>query len=166
MLHRLSFIGPATGGLGVGAVEGASNPSADGYSVVGCPDAEPRSLAEVVVVPAPGQRRVRTTARDERPPVEAIPSFYDTERGYPISVTFGKLPLRATKLRLLDAKGNAIAGECFTPERPIHSSRPSNGATAFFIARAPLASDAEYTVEFAAEHAGAPLVWRWTFRTQ
>jgi hypothetical protein len=165
MLHRMSFIGRAGGGLGVGAIDGAKNSSATGYSVVGGPVATPGNLGEVVVVPAPGQRKVPTRIRAERPNVEDDPAFYQRERGYPISVTWGTLRITQSSLQLFDARGKAVPGRCFTPDKAIHSSRPANGYSAFFVADQPLQSGTNYTVEFRANVRDTPLRWVWTFAT-
>jgi hypothetical protein len=165
MLHRLSYLGAATGGLGVGAIAGANNSSAAGYSVVGGPTASPKNLSEVVVVPAPGQRNVPSRIKTERPNVEDDPSFYRRARGYPISVTWGSLGVTQSSLQLFDGRGKRVSGRCFTPEKAVHSTRPSNGSSAFFVTDQPLQSSTDYTVEFTATERGKPIRWRWTFAT-
>jgi len=166
MLHRISFLGPALGGIGVGAVEGANNPSANGYCVVGGPAPALQSLADIVLVPAPGQQNVPLLIQSERPPVEAKPDFYATARGYPMSVTFGSLPISAPAMRLWTARGQAVSGDTFSPEHPIHSSRPVNEQSLFFVADEPLKGGTDYVAEFTAKHDKEDVRLRWTFRTK
>ena len=56
-------------------------------------------------------------------------------------------------------------GFFYSPEKPIHSSRPYNADSAFFLPAAPLESNAEYEVIFRAERNGKPIELRWTFTT-
>jgi len=101
----------------------------------------------------------------KRPTVEDDPSFYRRARGYPISVTWGSLGVTQSSLQLFDGRGKRVSGRCFTPERAVHSTRLSNGSSAFFLTDQPLQSSTDYTVEFTATERGQPILWRWTFAT-
>lgn len=165
MLHRTSYLGPAGCGLGVGSVQGGSGDLA-GYSVTGGPKPQPNQLDELVAVPAPGSTGVPLLVGGERPPVERDPAFYDRARGYPISVSFGRAGCTKARIRLFDARGKEVAGTLFSPDSPIHSTRPENGNSAFFVADDPLAGGAKYEAEFVCEHPDGAVHWRWTFTTR
>lgn len=165
MLHRTSYLGPAGCGLGVGSVQGGSG-ELQGYSVTGGPKPQPSQLDELVAVPAPGSTGVPLLVGGERPPVERDPAFYDRARGYPISVSFGRTGCAKARIRLFDARGKEVAGTLFSPDSPIHSTRPENGNSAFFVADAPLAGGEKYEAEFACEHPDGAVLWRWSFTTQ
>ena len=165
MLHRTSYLGPAGSGLGVGSVQGGSGELA-GYSVTGGPKPQPSQLDELVAVPAPGSTGVPLLVGGERPPVERDPAFYDRARGYPISVSFGRAGCTKARIRLFDARGKEVAGTLFSPDSPIHSTRPENGNSAFFVADAPLSGGTKYEAEFTCDHPHGAVNWRWTFATR
>ncbi|MCB9889149.1 MAG: hypothetical protein H6836_06185 [Planctomycetes bacterium] len=167
MLHRTCFLGAVEGGLGVGAVD-RSNVGSGGYSVVGGDDPEPAESAGIVVIPAPGQRDVPHVCRSERPPVERDPAFYQRTRGYPISVSFGKVPLTKISIDLYKTsrrRDTPVRGTLFSPEAPIHSSRQDNARSAFFVADGPLERKTTYRVRFRAQLEGKPFELAWEFST-
>lgn len=159
ILHRASYLGDPRSGLGVGSGKG-------GYSVTGGPDAAPTSLSQVVVVPGPGSKDVPLSIRRERPTVEQDPSFYDRERGYPVSVTFGFLQITDYKLRLFDERSAEVLGTVFSPKSPVHSTRPWNAGSCVFVANEPLMSNVVYRVEFTARHDDRLISWHWSFTTR
>lgn len=167
MLHRLSFLGDAAGGLGVGACD-QSKVGTSGYSVVGGDTPRITTADELLVVPAPGQRDVPHEVNGERPAVEADAQFYQRARGYPISVSYGSLALRGIDIELsVDGRRpKPVAGTVFSHEKPIHSTRASNGHTAFFVADQPLDRGTSYRVVFRATLDGEPFVRTWTFETR
>jgi cysteine-rich secretory family protein len=166
MLHRANYLGAADEGFGVGAVDRSRNSSATGYSVLWGTKAEVKRLRDVVVVPAPGTIDLPLTIHCERPTVERDPDFYRVPRGFPVSVTFGKLNMKDIRLSLFEARKKIpLAGELFTPERPIHSTRPSNARSAFFAALVPLGRKTEYWARFEATLDGKSVLLVWSFKT-
>lgn len=165
MLHRTGYLGSSTSPFAVGSVDRSQN-TARGYSVLWGSEPTPASIRDVVVHPAPGQVLSELAGRGERPPVEHAPNFYGRTRGYPISVSFGRQPLQNIEL-LVFAMGEKgpLQGELFTPERPIHSSRPSNAHTAFFSPEGPLKPGKTYRAEFRATDRGSPVQLIWYFNT-
>ena len=99
MLHRVGYLGSSTSPFAVGSVDRSKN-SARGYSVLWGSDPDPTSITEVVVHPGPGQQLNELNGGGERPHVERDPRFYDRPRGYPVSVSFGRLPLQGVELRV------------------------------------------------------------------
>lgn len=163
MLHRPIFLGVARFGLGAGAAWGEGRTYAAGYSVAGIGFPEVTNLDEIVLVPAPGQRAAPRGIQPERPLVDGEPTFYERKRGYPISATWGGLPVLETQMRLLDAKGKVVPGRCFTPEQPVHPELPLNGNSSFFVADAPLRTRVTYTVELRGEFRGDEFFRTWQF---
>lgn len=168
MLHRISFLGPASIGAGVGEVRKSKSEGASGYTVLWCgrdlflPEATP------IVVPAPGQVDVPLVVEPEQPAPESEPDLYSAPRGYPISVTFGARPLRGVDLQLFRIKGKKdvpVPGSLFTPEAPVHSTRPLNAGTAFFLSKKPLPPETRFRAVFHAKEDGQPLSLTWTFTT-
>lgn len=165
MLHRASYLGDERAGLGVGSVSAGAR-GTGGHSVVGGPLAASASLDRVIVVPAPGATDVSAIIKREVPGVERDPAFYDRDRGYPISVTFGKLPFSGARIRLFDARGVELPGVCFSRESPIHSTRPTNADSCFFVADKALESKSRFEVEFTGRHQDRDVTWRWSFSTR
>jgi hypothetical protein len=81
-------------------------------------------------------------------------------------VSFGRSGCTKARIRLFDARGKEVAGTLFSPDAPIHSTRPENGNSAFFVANAPLAGGARYAAEFVCDHPDGAVHWRWTFTTR
>jgi hypothetical protein len=166
MLHRTNYLGSAAEGFGVGAVDRSQNRSARGYSVLWGAEPVVKRLRDVVVMPAPGTIDLPLTIHGERPPVERNPDFYRVPRGFPVSVTFGNLNMKDVRLSLFEGKRKkSVAGELFTPERPIHSTRPSNARSAFFAALAPLKRKTRYWARFEATLKGESIRVAWSFKT-
>lgn len=168
MLHRVAFLGAAGEGIGVGAVSRCKNSSARGYSVIwtGAPrfpvDRPP------VVVPAPGQSGVELRGKNERPAPVSPEMFYGRERGYPVSASFGRRQLSEVDLRLFVVEGRKeqpVEGFLFTPESPVHSTRPGNAQTAFFMPATPLEPGQRYVAVLSAKEAGEPVAFDWSFTT-
>lgn len=165
MLHRTGYLGPAEGKFAVGAVDRSQN-TASGYSVLWGEDPIVLTRHHIVVYPGPGQTITSLEVKAERPSVESNPRFYDTQRGYPISVSFSYLPLKDVRLALFDEKtGKTLPGDLFTPEKPIHSTRRRNTNTAFFVADKPLSANSTFRAEFDALENDEPIRLVWWFKT-
>jgi len=166
MLHRVVYIGSSTSPFAVGSVDRSMNSSCAGYSVLWGSAPNPLSVEEIVAHPAPGQRLEFLTGSPERPHVERAPDYYDRPRGYPVSVSFGRLPFSEVDLRVfVDGEREPLPGELFTPERPIHSTRPSNANTVFFSPKDPLKQSTTYRAEFQVTHEGELVRRVWFFST-
>jgi hypothetical protein len=170
LFHRLWYLGPSEAGFAVGSKKGSRVAGVPGYCVIW--GAMPRVPAggRPVVVPGPGQTGVPRACKGEYPRVEGRPHFYSDPRGYPISVSFGEIPLSGFGLELRDEAGRPVPGTLFSPEAPIVSSRPRNRRTAFFVAHGVLAAEARYEATFTADLAGPggkkrPVRLTWSFRT-
>lgn len=165
MLHRTPLIGPVNG-FGVGACD-QSKVGTSGYSVIGGDKPSVEKLDELVIVPAPNQVDVPHFIKGERPNVERDPAFYQRGRGYPISVTYGRLELTDITIELASGKRRKqVVGDLFSHEKPIHRTRPSNSRTAFFVAGQSLSGKTQYYVTFRAKHRGQVVERRWTFKTK
>lgn len=166
LLHRIGFLGRAGHGLGIGLVDEARGSAVPGYCVLWIQDPQVTDLDALVVYPAPGQEVEDREAEEERPPIQELPGHYVAERGLPISVTFGQLELRDVQLTVFDERTDEpLAGECFTPERPVHSTRPENARSALFLPDEPLTKRRRWRAEFTAESATGPVFRTWTFET-
>ena len=120
-----------------------------------------------VVVPAPGQVDVPLQINREQPVPDAAPAFYDQARGYPVSVTYARLPLTNVRLALLEADGaTPVPGRLFTPETPVAQSAPGNGGSAFFVPDRPLRAGRTLWALFTARRDGRPVRYAWSFRTR
>jgi hypothetical protein len=169
MLHREGYIGAVSSGLGIGAVNECQNSSATGYSVTGGGGPNVSSIDEIIVVPAPGQRGVYPYCKRERPRPDRDPAFYETTRGYPISVSFGSLDITETTIEVFTGKRGRlrpVKGFLFSPEKPISKTRPRNSNTTFFVAAGGLDRKTAYTVRFRAKKDGEPFELAWEFATQ
>lgn len=168
MLHRVAFLGPAREGLGVGAVSKSKNPSANGYSVIWTVAWHIQGDLAPVVVPAPGQSGVELFGQRERPAPISPARFYDRQRGYPISVSYGERQLSDVDLKLFALQGrreHPVEGFLFTPESPVHATRPKNQQSAFFMPAAPLKSGQRYVALFSARENGELVELDWSFTT-
>jgi hypothetical protein len=173
MLHRPPFLGRADEPLGVGTTAiptsraAAKGPLGTGFTVLW--GATPMTSTEFpVVVPAPGASGVPREALAEVPEPERHAGFYTVPRGYPVSVGFLAGGRVATDVKLFVVtrkEARPVEGYLFTPDRPVHSSFAHNYATAFFLPKSSLESEATYAVE-ATFASGEPSVLRWTFRTE
>lgn len=154
MMHRLSYLSAPDIGLGIGAEARSKVAGARGYSVVwgAKPQLGPTDVP--VVLPAPGATGVPVAFRPERPRVEGIEGFYAGARGFPITVSHGGQSLEDARVTLYRHLRRGIveevAGYRFSHERPRHHTRPENGYTTMFVAKAPLTAETTYIVEFTA----------------
>ena len=167
MLHRINFLCAASEGFGVGRVERAQETASVGYSVMWTGWESTTDVGGPIVVPGPGERSVPLICTPEIPPVENPADFYSKPRGYPVSVTFAEIPLTQLSLKLFDDRGEAsVRGTCFTPALPIHSTRPQNARSAFFVADEPLRHAHAYVAVFTAKEGDRPIRLVWGFTTQ
>jgi hypothetical protein len=167
MLHRVGYLCAASDGFGVGWVVAGDPVDRKGYSVTWTGWESTKDTGLPIVVPGVGQRRVPTTCTPEIPPVENPADFYSKPRGYPISVTIAELPLKKLSIQLFaDAGATPVRGACFTPDAPIHSTRPQNARTAFFVADEPLRRSHRYVAVFDAIDGEKPVHLVWGFATE
>jgi hypothetical protein len=168
LFHRSEFIYPSQT-MGAGA-DG-------GYSVVWVENGQSDNArwlkrhnlkSRWVMVPGPGQSNVPRRAKRDSPTPASQPDFYQSQRGWPISVAtshqYGHLT--DVSLRLFDAKGNEVEGF------PITMGDAGFGASGFqahylFAAAAPLESETHYRAEFRArlKSANRQIVYSWDFET-
>ncbi|MBI3847426.1 MAG: hypothetical protein HY292_22570 [Planctomycetes bacterium] len=167
MLHRVNYLCAASEGFGVGRVERVQETSRVGYSVMWTGWESTADVGGPIVVPGPGERGVPLICTPEIPPVENPADFYSKPRGYPVSVTFAEMPLTQLSLKLFDDRGAAsVRGTCFTPALPIHSTRPQNARSAFFVADEPLRRAHAYVAVFTAKEGDRAIRLVWGFTTQ
>ena len=83
---------------------------------------------------------------------EKDPGCYLRKPGYPVSVTFGTVPLKNVSLKLFRGRDGKIpvSGFLFTPEQPLHQSLPNNNLSAFFLPKYPLRKGSTYLAVFEA----------------
>jgi len=143
MMHRVLFLREHDRGLGVGV---------SCYSVIRTGHGLVSRVQDIVVVPAPGQQRVPLLAKPEHPAPAKDPGCYLRKPGYPVSVTFGILPLENVSLRLFRGRDGKIpvSGTMFTPEQPLHPSLPNNNLSAFFLPKYALRRGSVYLAVFEA----------------
>ena len=173
MIHRIPWLGPPGAGLGVGVEGRSKNTAVAGYSVCWAPGIHgaPREWFPILV-PAPGARGVPRTAAPERPAPEDPTDAYATARGVPVSVTFGTWRLANIRLRLVPQRprgAQAVAGWLFTPDHPVHATRPDGESSALFLPQRPLEKRARYTAIFEADRGdepAGPVRFVWSFETE
>ncbi len=167
MLHRVNYLCSASEGFGVGCVVQGEPPDRKGYSVMWTGWESAKDTGCPIVVPGVGQRRVPRTCVEEIPPVENPPDFYAKRRGYPVSVTVAEMALTQLSLHLYaDAGASLVRGVCFTPSSPIHSTRPLNARSAFFVAEEPLRRAHRYVAVFTAVEGEREIRLVWGFATE
>ena len=168
MLHRPPFLYPAEQPLGVGVVHEAAGHAwygAAGFIVLWA-SGKTACNTFPILVPAPGQRDVPLQIVEELPSPEGHSGYYDTSRGYPVSVSFLPGSARNVRLRLRHvADDEAVEGDLFTPESPVHSTFADNFDTAFFTASHPLRPGTVYEATYTADHAGEAVRFTWRFET-
>ena len=168
MLHRPPFLHPTEYPLGVGVVHDAAGHTwygAAGFTVVWTSSAS-RPDTFPILVPAPGQHDVPLRIVEERPSPEGRPGYYRTPRGYPVSVGFLPRGAKNVRLRLRHvADDDAVEGDLFTPESPVHSAFPDNLGTAFFTASHPLRPGSVYEATYTADHREGAVRFTWRFET-
>lgn len=171
MMHRVLFLRRHDRGLGVGISGEPGSKRSKGYTVIRTGQGWVTRVRDIVVVPAPGQRRVPPLARPEHPVPDKDPRCYlrKPKPGYPVSVTFGTVPLQNVSLKLFRGRDGRIPvrGLLFTPEQPLHQSLPNNNLSAFFLPRYPLRRGSTYLAVFEARLKGRnePVRLAWCFRT-
>jgi hypothetical protein len=164
MIHRPTLLGEEH--LGIGAVDRSKNSSASGYTVMGGPDRKVETLEDIAVVPAPGSIGVPLKIEVERPAPENPPQFYSRPRGYPVSVTYGTLPLEDPELELFEGvHPKRVVGTTFTPKHPIHSTRPNNAESVFLAPDGVLRPNELYEVRFRFRLGGISRMLAWRFHT-
>jgi hypothetical protein len=158
MMHRVLFVRRHDRGLGVGLSD---------YAVIRTGLGLVKRLQDIVVVPAPGQDKVPILAKPENPVPEKDPGCYLRKPGYPVSVTFGIVPLKKVSLKLFRGRDGKIPvrGFLFTPEQPLHSSLPNNNLSAFFLPKYALRKHSTYLAVFEATLKGESVRLVWSFRT-
>jgi len=175
MLHRTLYLGPSLEGLGLGSRKGSLS-GVLGYSVMWGSEVRINADGFPVVVPAPGQIDVPRFCEGEEPGVEGDPDFYQRAHGFPISVSYDRIPLKRLRIELFRMgkrqRGRTVAGHLFSQERPVNKSfDSSNARTAFFVAEKPLEKRATYMAMLTAEtpkggaHAGR-FEFAWRFRCE
>jgi hypothetical protein len=171
MLHRGSFLGDASPGLGVAVKLGSSVPGVPGYTVF-WGNRAPAQRTTPLVFPAPGATGSARFCALEAPGVEDDPRFYDSQRGLAVSVTYGELPLTKIRFELFEdgaRKPTVVRGRTFSHEAPVSRTfDPDNGRSAFFVAEQMLKAATWHTASFTADVAGStvPLRLVWSFQTQ
>jgi len=152
IMHRVLFLRRHDTGLGVGISGHPGSKLTKGYTVIRTGHGLVNRVRDIVVVPAPGQRRVPILAMPEHPVPENDPGCYLRKPGYPVSVTFGILPLKSVSLKLFRGRDGKIpvSGFLFTPERPLHSTLANNNLSAFFLPKYPLRKGSTYLAVFEA----------------
>jgi len=171
MLHRTSFLGPTTPGVGIALKVGSRVDGVPGYTVFWSDSAPLDYTGLPIVYPAPGSHGTATFCAREAPGVEGDPNYYDTQRGLAVSVTYGALKLSNIRFSLsVDDKKKPVpvAGRGFSHEKPIsRSTHPDNGRTAFFVADKMLPTLTWFTAVFEADlEGGDPVRLQWSFETQ
>ena len=151
LFHRGEFLYPSPdmGGAAVG-----------GYSVVWVEQQQTDLAAWLsrhrvgshwVMVPAPGQLEVPTTAKRDSPTPASVPNFYSRGRGWPVSVStsYSYRDFESASLKVYDSKNNEVDGFLFTLS---DAGFTSQGFPADWIwaAKTPFDGDAEYRAEFRA----------------
>jgi hypothetical protein len=167
VMHRVLFLRRHDLGLGVGISSDPASKRPRGYTVIRTGLGLGTRVQDIVVVPAPGQHRVPTLAKPEHPVPEHDPDCYLRKPGYPVSVTFGTVPLKQVSLKLFRGSDGKIpvSGLLFTPEQPLHSSLPNNNLSAFFLPKHPLHKGSTYLAVFEARLKGEAVRLVWSFRT-
>lgn len=158
LMHRVLFLRRHDRGLGVGLSD---------YAVIRTGPGLVERLEDIVVVPAPGQDKVPLLAKPENPVPEKDPGCYLRKPGYPVSVTFGIVPLKKVSLQMFRGRDGKVpvTGFLFTPEQPLHSSLPNNNLTAFFLPKYALRKHSTYLAVFEATLEGQSVRLVWSFRT-
>jgi hypothetical protein len=172
MLHRTAFLGPTEPGLGIALKLGSQVAGVPGYTVFWGTDVPQDHAGLPIVFPAPGSHGTATFCAREAPNIEDDPSFYNTQRGLAVSVTYGALKVSNIRMSLFaddKKKPIPIAGRVFSHEKPIsRSSHPENNRTAFFVADKMLPTLTWFTAVFEADLEGStdPIRLQWSFETQ
>ena len=164
ILHRVSLVGRAEDGMGLGSGPGGSVARGGPIDVpAGTPP---------VLVPGAGQGNVPRTCNRERPTPDRVPMMYEAERGYPVSVHFPGYSREWTDIRFELFEGpreKEVFGYTFSPKEPVTTTigLEKNYWAAHFVSRDPLRPATEYTARFTAARPGTePLVLVWGFRTR
>ena len=167
MLHRVLFLAPHDRGLGIGVAGNPDSKRAEGYAVIRTGAGLVSRVRDIVVVPAPGQRKVPILAKPEFPVPEKDPGCYQRKPGYPVSVTFGTLKLKQVSLKLFRGRDGKVpvSGFLFTPAQPVHSSLPNNNFSAFFLPKYPLRRGSTYLAVFEARLKDKRVRLVWSFQT-
>ncbi len=159
ILHRNTCVGRRSEGLGLGFRGG-------GGSVMWGGSSAGPELGHPVVVPGPGQRNVPRSCRPEMPRPDMDARFYEHPRGYPVSVSFGRLYREVSEIRLevfMEGDAEPVDGFVFSPETPYSMSRPRNYSTAYFVAAEAFVRRTTYVARFSAQADGKPVEYVWSF---
>jgi uncharacterized protein YkwD len=152
LFQRAALLSPGTRGVGIGF-----EPTKDGWICVVDPlrgSGEP-----IVIVPAPNQLEVPLsfTSGPEVPDEKAA-------AGYPLSITFPPAQrITGASIELRDAKGKAIDGWTWTPQKPLSNGRQRNSIA--FVPKGLLQGRTVYQVKASATVDGKPWSLDWKFTT-